>query len=265
MGHGALHSETIGDALRAWRKERGMSQLRLATEAEVSTRHLSYVETGRAQASRELLLVLFSVLELPLRERNVLLQRAGYATAYGDAGLDDPAMAKVRDAVEFLLEAHEPNPVVVFDRHWRLQLLNRAARRLFEQVLGPLEPGADVLELVLSPKYLRKYIVNFDQVAGAILSRVIEESRQDRELKQRLERLEQWMPTSFSGPALGEVPDVLVPLRLAYQGLELALFTTLTTLGTPTDATAQELRIETYFPADEPTKRVLEMLAAAEG
>lgn len=252
---------SAGQVLRTWRKEKGYSQLRLATEAEVSTRHLSCVETGRAQPSRQLLLILASALELPLRERNVLLRTAGFTPAYSDAGLEHASMKKVREAIAFILAQHEPFPVVVFDRHWRITHLNGGALRLFGRLVGPLPPGADALELLFSDDGLGSFLLNFDQVASAVLGRVREESRHDPVMARRLAEVVAGLPDGWREPPLGDVPDVLVPVRLRYEGHELSLFSTLTTLGTPSDATAQELRIETYFPADDASRSLLEGLA----
>lgn len=258
-----MANTSAGQVLRTWRKEKGYSQLRLATEAEVSTRHLSCVETGRAQPSRQLLLILASALELPLRERNVLLRTAGFTPAYSDAGLEHASMKKVREAIKFILAQHEPFPVVVFDRHWRITHLNAGALRVFGRLAGPFPPGADALELLFSDKALGPHLINFDQVVTAILGRVREEARQDPTLARRLKEVVAMLPDGWKQPPLGDVPDVLVPIRLRYEGQELSLFSTLTTLGTPSDATAQELRIETYFPADESSRRLLEDLAKA--
>jgi transcriptional regulator with XRE-family HTH domain len=236
-----------------------MSQLQLAEQAEVSTRHISFVETGKSSPSREMVLVLSSALDVPLRERNALLGVAGFAPVYRETDLDEPAMTQVRRALEFILERQEPFPAVVVDRTWNTVMLNRAAQR----TLGPLvvEPAAlgehlrNALHLVFHPKGLRPRIINWEEVAGETIARLhreVHEAGDDDGARRLLEALLSYpgVPRRWWRPDLEQTPRVLIPIRLRTDEGEVGMFTTVTSLGTPRDVTAQELRIESYFPAD---------------
>lgn len=259
--------ETVGTLLRGWRRRRRMSQLDLAEAAEVSTRHLSCVERGRARPSRQLVLVLASALEVPLRERNVLLQAAGHAPAYRAAPFDDPSLAPVRQALTFLLEANEPNGMLVMDRAWRLLLVNRPFQVIATLALGrALVPGDNLLELSLAPWGFRPMMVDPDPLVRNMLQRLHREAvaTGDPELFALLERLValEGVPGDWRSAAVDDAPAMGVRLQIA--GQPLTLFTALTTLGTPGDATLSELRIETWFPADAATRAALEALMPAE-
>jgi transcriptional regulator with XRE-family HTH domain len=237
-----------------------MSQLALANSAEVSTRHLSFIENGKAAPSREMVLVLSSALDVPLRERNTLLLAAGFAPVYGARDLEGPEMVMVRRALEFLLERQEPFPALVVDRNWTLLRTNRGATRLLGAMpvdfaaIGPLAQNA--LHLLFHPQGLRRYCVNWDAIAREVLHRLERDARADlgggpRALCEQL--------VSYPGVPTRELdgaePGVLIPVHLRRGELELRLFTTITTLGTPLDITAEELRIESYFAADDATER----------
>src|SRR5258705_11872769 len=169
MAHIPVTTEPgFGRLLRQWRSQRGMSQLQLAVEADVSARHLSFVETGRAQASREMVLLLARVLDVPLRDRNDLLVAAGYAPIYRATALDAPALGQVRRALDFILRQQEPYPAIVLDRHWNILLANAATGRLVEALLDPAavgELGGNAMRLMFHPRGFRPYIVNWEPTA----------------------------------------------------------------------------------------------------
>jgi transcriptional regulator with XRE-family HTH domain len=250
----------FGSLLREWRSARGMSQLALANSAEVSTRHVSYIETGKSAPSREMVLLLSSALDVPLRERNTLLLAAGFAPVYGARDLDGPEMAVVRRALEFLLERQEPFPALVVDRDWTLLRTNRGAMRLLGALpvdLAALGPQAqNAMHLLFHPEGLRRYCVNWSTIARSILHRLERDARADPSGRPReLFRALTSYPDVPSRGLDGAEPDVLLPVHLKRGDLELRLFTTITTLGTPLDVTAEELRIESYFAADDASER----------
>lgn len=244
--------------IRDWRQTRGLTQQRLAGDAEVSTRHLSCLERSVSNPSREMVLILASVLEVPLRERNELLRAAGYASVYRETRLTDQEMAPVRQALDFLKAQHEPCPVLVFDRGWNIVEHNAGAGRLFEAFLGaPLVAGINVVEALFGP--LLEFIVDPEAITRPIGARLARDARSDEVARALYERFEKRFPK----PAADLAPALILPLHLRRaDGLEARLFTTLTTLGTTHDITAQELSIETYFPADEPTRALLGRLAS---
>lgn len=250
----------FGPLLRRQRASRGYTQERLAGDAEVSTRHLSFLETGRSSPSREMVLALGSALELPLRERNELLLAAGFAPVYPTSSLDEASLEPVRRALDHLLSAHEPYGAVVVDRGWNLLRMNQGASRLFAWVMplcdAPPEVFTNVLRATLHPGGLRRCLANFDEVAAVIVERIRRE--RDRELDparraqtQRILDEAGELPRAKHPAAQG--PVLALQLRRGDQSLR--VFTTITTLGTPIDVAAQELHIESYFAADEPTER----------
>jgi transcriptional regulator with XRE-family HTH domain len=261
-------TQPVGDLLRAWRERRRLSQLALALDADVSTRHLSFLETGRARPSREMLLRLMERLDVPLRERNRLLLAAGYAPAFPERGLNDPALQPARQAVERVLAAHKPYPAHAVDRHWTLVATNDVAWPLLEGVdPGLLEPPINVLRLSLHPDGLASRIANLGQWRAHILHRVRQqvESSGDPALQALLMEL-----AGYPGPGdegteapLRELYEtgVVVPLRLCSTWGMLALFSTITIFGTPVDVTLSELAIEAFFPADEATAETLRRIA----
>ena len=246
----------FGPSLRTWRRQRRMSQAALAEAAEVSTRHLSFLETGKARPSRQMVLVLASALEVPLRERNGLLAAAGFAPAYGARDFADPAMDHVRAVVDFVLERSMPNPAIAVDRRWRIHSMNAGAQRMVGFLLDPepeLLPHLDqAMHLLFHPKGLRSYVVNWGEVATATLDRLRAESLTDPVIAELLAELLAY-PSTPRAP-LSPERDVLVPVHLRKGGVELRFATLLTTLGSPVDATAQELTMETYFPLDAATE-----------
>lgn len=251
----------VGDLLRQWRRHRRLSQLELATQAAVSTRHLSFVETGRALPSRDLTLLLAEHLILPLRERNQLLLSAGYAPVYSETTLEAPAMSAVRTAVHQVLSGHEPYPAVVIDRAWNLVEAN-SSLTLFTQGLPEvlLTAPVNVLRASLHPDGMASRIVNLGEWRAHLLTRIHRQATVtgDPALGELYEELRAY-PCSQPEPAV-ETPgpgDVATPLRLHHEDGELAFVSTVATFGTPLDVTVAELAIESFFPADAHTASVL--------
>ena len=260
--------EGFGEHLRHWRQHRRLSQLALAQEAEVSTRHLSYVETGRAEPSREMVLRLADRLEVPLRERNVLLMAAGYAPLYRERPLDDPALAAARQAVELVLRGHEPFPALAVDRHWHMVAANRVLPRLLEgaQDTALLQGPVNVLRLSLHPQGLAPRIANLAQWRGHLFERLRQQigATDDPVLAALLDELRGYPGGDASAaPDAGEHPGVVVPLRLYSAAGTLAFISTTTVFGSPVDVTLQELAVESFFPSDEHTANVLRQWAQA--
>jgi transcriptional regulator with XRE-family HTH domain len=249
----------VGELLRRWRRVRGLSQLGLALEASTTPRHVSFVESGRSQPSRAMVLRLARVLDVPIRERNQLLLAAGYAPLYGEAGLDGAQAAQVRGALDRMLAAHEPYPAVVMDRHWDVTGGNGAAARFFGWLLGARagEP-ANVIRLMFDPAGLRPHVANWEAAAEALIQRVHREAVggivDPETLALRDAALAQpGVPAAWRLPDPGHVPLPVVPVTFAKDGLVLSYFSAVTTLGTPQDAMLQEIRIESFFPADDAT------------
>lgn len=251
----------IGDQLRQWRERRRLSQMDLALQAEVSTRHLSFVETGRSKPSREMILRLAEQLDLPLRERNHLLLAGGYAPIYAESALDSPHMTAARDAVRLLLTSHEPYPAVVVDRSWNL-VDGNASIELFTSGSAPwlLEAPANALRISLHPDGMASRIINLGEWRAHLLGRVRRQVAvtRDPELSALYAELREY-PCDQPEPEV-EVPgpgSIFVPLRVRYEDRELAFFSTVATFGTPLDITVAELAIESFFPANEETRRFL--------
>lgn len=249
---------SVGQLLRKWRQTRRLSQLELAIRAEVSTRHLSFVETGRAMPSREMVLHLAEHLDVPLRDRNELLLAAGYAPAYPAEDLDSPRRAAVRAALRQILEGHEPYPAVVVDRCWRLVDANRDVAVLTEGIAPELlAPPMNVLRATLHPDGMAPRVVNLPQWRAHLLDRLRRQlATGDAELAALYEELRGYpggeAPVGETGPE-----EFAVPLRLRHRNRELAFFSTTATFGTPLDVTVAELVVESFFPADEDTRKYL--------
>lgn len=256
--------QAFGDLLKTWRKSRGFSQMDLAERADVSARHLSFLETGRAGPSREMVLRLCRFLEVPLRERNALLEAAGFSATFQARSWDDEQLAPVRWALETLLAQHEPWGAILCDRTWRLRMVNRPFRTLLEGLVGELpEPLSElnIMRLFFDPDLgVRPRIKNYDAIAPHLLEQVRQDARAPgapRELAGLAEELER-----LAGP-LGEATGPwlpLVPMIIDAGVATLSLYTAVTTLGSPLDVTLAELRMETYFPADDGTRAFLEQL-----
>ncbi len=257
--------QAFGDHLRHWRQHRRLSQLDLAQEADISTRHLSFVETGRSVPSREMVMRLTERLDIPLRERNALLVAAGYAPMYRERPLADPALDAARQAVELILKSHEPYPALAIDRHWNLIAANR--------MVAPLMAGADasllqapinVLRLSLHPQGIAGKIVNIVQWRTHLFERLRQQiaATADPVLVALLAELKAYpVPESASLDALdGEHAGVVMPLKFRTPHGVLSLISTTTIFGSPVDVTLQELALETFFPADDFTREVLQAL-----
>ena len=261
--------EPFGMHLRHWRQRRRLSQLDLAQEAEVSTRHLSYVETGRAAPSREMVLRLAERLEVPLRERNALLMAAGFAPMYRQRGLDDPALASARRAVELVLKGHEPYPALAIDRHWNLVAHNALVPLLMAGASPELlEPPINVLRLSLHPDGIARNIANLAQWRGHLLERLHQQivATGDAVLQSLRDELAAY-PVGDTGAdastAGGELlSGVVLPFRFRGPNGLLSFISTTTIFGTPVDVTLQELAVESFFPADAATAAALSALAS---
>ncbi|MEM7275242.1 MAG: helix-turn-helix transcriptional regulator [Actinomycetota bacterium] len=264
----ATEEQGFGTSLRWWRTTRRYSQLELAGVAEVSSRHLSFLETGRSKPSREMVVHLATVLDLPLRDRNELLHRAGFAPAYPHSDIDGPEMADIRLVLSRILAGHQPNPAVVVDRRGDLVDANDAALSLLAATVGSdspaLLPTINLSRLTLHPRGLRPCIRNWDAVAATVLLRLERETAHrpaDTTLAELLDELRAFPGVSALGrvSAMPTGADLLVPVDLVtLDGDQLRLVTTIATIGAPHDVTLDELRLETFFPADEETRERLE-------
>ncbi|HEY8548412.1 MAG TPA: helix-turn-helix transcriptional regulator [Vicinamibacterales bacterium] len=261
----APSTPSFGTLLREWRQRRRLSQLDLALDSEISTRHLSFLETGRATPSREMILRLAERLDIPLRDRNVMLGAAGYAPIFPERPLDDPALAPAREAVSLVLNGHEPYPALAVDRRWTLVTANRAAMGFMAGIDPALvTPPVNVLRVGLHPGGLAPRIRNLAQWRAHLLSRL---RRQidvtgDPVLGELLREL-----SSYPAPELRDhdpardYGGVVVPMELMTPDGVLSFFSTITVFGTPVDVTLSELAVESFFPADEATARALRQAA----
>ncbi|HEY8611927.1 MAG TPA: helix-turn-helix domain-containing protein [Roseomonas sp.] len=251
----------IGDHLRAWRQRRRMSQMDLALEAEISTRHLSCLETGRAMPSRAMVLRLAEQLDVPLRERNLWLTAAGFAAAYPERALDDPAMRPARAAMEAVLAAHAPNPALAVDRHWNLVSANASVSSLMAGAgAALLAPPLNVLRLVLHPDGLAPRIVDLALLKGHLLSRLARQAMVsgDPVLLELLRELRDYP----APPGGGEEPEMLaLPFKLRAGETVLSFLTTTMVFGTAHEVALSELTVETFFPMDEATREALRRLS----
>ncbi|MCG6204557.1 helix-turn-helix domain-containing protein [Rhodopseudomonas sp. HC1] len=253
----------IGDYLRQWRQRRRLSQLDLALDAEISARHLSFVETGRAAPSRDMVMRLAERLDVPLRERNVLLVAAGFAPAFPLRTLDDPALAAARGAVEQVLKAHEPNPALAVDRHWNLVAANRMVMPLLDGVAPSLlTPPLNVLRLSFHPDGLAARTANLGEWCAHLLERLHRqcEVSADPKLLELYHELKTYPVPARAAPVAADA--VAVPFRLRHESGTLSFISTTMVFGTPVDVTLSEIAIETFFPADEATAAVLRGMAA---
>lgn len=265
---GSLRSRTgVGPLVRHWRQVRHLSQLDLAVTSGVSQRHLSFVETGKSRPSRQLLLHLAHVLDVPLRDRNALLQAGGFAAVYPQSGWDDDQVRPAREAIEFLLRRHEPYPAVVLDRHWTLVSANGAAGRMIERFgtpAGLASARGNAMRLFVHPDGLRHSIVNWDEVGGHLADRIRREAASypdDPELQDLADELL---------AVIGDVPhaaaDATLPLTIETEmragDLEVSTISMLATVGGALDVTLSELVVELFFPADPASAATLEALAA---
>jgi transcriptional regulator with XRE-family HTH domain len=262
----------FGVLLRQWRTARKMSQLALALEADISARHLSFLETGRAQPSRDMVLLLATSLDVPLRERNRWLLAAGYAPIYRETALTTSEMRPAQQALEFVLTQQEPYPALVMDHQWNLLRSNQGADRVFQLFLDSAHLYAasppNIMRLTFDPRGLRPYIVNWDEVAGHMLHLLYREAVwgiPDEDTTHLLDTVLAFprVPAHVhvSAPVTALAP--LLFLELRKDDLTVKFFSTIATLGTPQDMTLQELRIECFFPGDATTEALMRRLAAA--
>jgi transcriptional regulator with XRE-family HTH domain len=255
-----MQSQAVGDLLREWRQRRRLSQLDLACEADISTRHLSFMETGRSHPSREMILHLAERLEVPLRERNTLLIAGGFAPVFRERGLEDPALASARNAIQMVLKGHEPYPAIAIDRHWTLVAANSAIAALMAPVDSKLlQPPVNVLRLSLHPAGLAPRIGNLGQWRSHLFSRLRQqiEATADPVLVGLLGELRQYPGPDSDSPHQDDYAGVAMPLELRTETGVLALIGTTMVFGTPVDITLSEIAIESFFPANAESAAML--------
>lgn len=266
----AVAAQNFPSVFREWRAFRKLSQLDLALAADVSQRHVSWLETGRSQPSREMVVRLSEAMQVPLRERNVLLQAAGFTPMYRESDLDEPAMKPVYDALNQMLKHHDPLPALVVDRFWNVKMKNQAADLMLslggdpDEMLSRIGAKNDEINLALltlHPEGLRPYISNWDQAALLFIQRLKREADGDPEIRDRIaEYIELAGPLSDVAIPTGGILPV-IPLELNVNGLELSLFSVISTFGTPMDITTDELRIESFYPGNTDTEAFFRSLA----
>jgi transcriptional regulator with XRE-family HTH domain len=250
----------FGQLIRDWRKSRGFSQMELGLQANISSKHISFLETGRAEPSREMIVKLSMSLDIPLSERNVLMTAAGFTEAYTRRDIEQPEMQPVRDALNILLSNHEPYPAVVFDWNWNILMANRSQQYL-SQTLVSLQPNfpqtGNILEMLCDPNGFKPFIENWHQIIPVILQRLHKEKIffQDRR-SELIERLMQYPEVADCWRMLDtrQTAQPMVDVCIKVGDLRLKLFSTLASFGTAIDVTMQELTIEQYFPSDKVTK-----------
>jgi len=253
-------SMTFGNLLRHWRTNRRLTQLDLATEAGISARHLSFLETGRAQPSREMVQLLAAMLDVPLADRNALLVGAGYAPVYGQRPLEAPEFEHVRRALEFTLRQQEPFPALVLDGYHDIVMRNEASRRIFALFRGPVPATQTIngLRTIFDPKGLRPHIENWDEIAACLmqsLQRQIADTGSDILIKLRDEVLAYpEVPARFATLAALPSDPPIINLRLRKGNFALAFFSAVTFIGRTRDITLRDLKIECFFPADAATE-----------
>jgi transcriptional regulator with XRE-family HTH domain len=262
----ATKPASVGDLLRAWRAKRRLSQLEVGLTAGVSSRHLSFIETGRAKASAELLVALADVLDMPLRERNALLLAAGFAPRYPETDLAAPGMAAMQQAITRVLAAHDPYPGVALDGQWNIVIANRAAQRLVG-VLPPelVSPVPNIFRAGLHPQGMAAFTSNFDEWGRHMLRELqrLADSALDGTLAALQDEVRAYpnVQALLRAPMPAPAHELLVPCVLDLHGHRLSLFTTLATFGSPRDVTLAELTVELFYPADAATEGVLRALA----
>lgn len=254
--------------LRRWRAARATTQAQLAAEAEISTRHLSFLESGKARPSRQMVLLLSSALDLELRDRNTMLLSAGFAPMYGETPLDDEAMSPVRRAMALVLNQQEPYGAIALSRRWEVISLNQGAARLFAAFLPDPLPdpiiAQNLVHAMFHPEGLRPVIVNWEELCWSFIARLHRETElapEGRGHAALLAELSRYPDVPSRGSLRDLSPQPFLTVHLRRPPYDLRLFTVLTAFGTPLDVTAQELTIETFFPADEPSDAQLRQMA----
>ncbi len=258
---------TFGMLLKQWRDRRNLSQLELALTSQVSQRHISFLESGRAKPSQEMVLQLAMGLEIPLRQQNLLLSAAGFAPIHAETDMLAPEMASINKAINFMLCQQEPYPAIMIDRYWNLLLANNGATKLLNTFIDPdklqdlfcIDGKINLMHFTFDPQGLRPFIVNWEELAGHLLQRVYREANSSIENGQSVLLFNQlmsypgaadlWQNSSRSTPN-----DLILTTHLQKDDLNLRFFSTIATLGTPYDITLQEIRLECIFPADEETE-----------
>src|SRR5262245_59652934 len=265
---GEPDNPTFGTLLRHWRGARRMSQLRLASEAGISARHLSFLETGRSRPSREMVQLLAGMLDVPLSERNALLVGAGYAPVYGERPLAAPELTHVRRALEYTLRQQEPYPALVMNGYHDIVMRNEASRRVFELFRGPMPDHLTIngIRTVFSPHGIRPFIVNWDEMAECMmqgLQREIAETGNDALVRLRDEVLAYPdVPKRFAALNALDAATPVVNMQLRKDDVSLSFFSAMSFIGRARDITLQNLKIECFFPADEATDQFSRRLAA---
>jgi transcriptional regulator with XRE-family HTH domain len=254
---------TFAAKLKQWRERRGYSQLALAGQADISQRHLSFLELGRSSPSRDMVDRLAAALDIPLRQHNALLLAAGFAPEWRQRDLAAPDMASVTSALDYMLAQQEPYPAVVVDRHWNLMRANQGAVRLVEFLVGPIAPGTaiNLADALVAPDVLRPYLTNWAEVVRHFIRSVETDAAADgsSETAALLDRLMGYkgVRSALRPNAGGIDASPVLAMHCRKQETSLRLFTTIATLGTPQDVTVQELRIESFFPMDDVTAKLL--------
>jgi transcriptional regulator with XRE-family HTH domain len=257
---------TVGDLVRSWREQRKLSQLALAADAEISQKHLSFIESGRSAPSREMVLHLAEQLDIPLRERNAMLVAAGYAPIYRGRPLDDPALERARTVIDLILKAHEPYPALTVDRHWTMLAANTAVAPLLAGVDPDLvKPPINVMRVSLHPRGLAPLIANLAEWRGHLLDRLRRQLRLTRDpaIDALLNELTGYDPVAArrsEGQTQNHRDEIAVPLRLRTQAGVLSFISTITVFGTPVEITLSELSLEAFYPADEATVATMQAM-----
>ncbi|MBD2347122.1 helix-turn-helix domain-containing protein [Anabaena subtropica] len=263
----ANRDTSFGNLLKYWRNQRNFSQLDLAVVSEVSQRHISFLESGRAKPSRDMVVQLAAVLDVPLRYQNVMLTAAGFAPIYSERDLSASEIAPIRKALDFILRQQEPYPALVMDRYWNLIQSNTAAQRLIHWLINPQQlqnmfdsnSKLNLMRLMFHPQGLKPFIANWEEIANDLIQRVYRETLAEGCSQESLNLFQQ-LQTYPDVPQMSHIPNVctwqmpLLTVQFVKKELSLSLFSTIATLGTPHDITLQELRIESLFPADELTE-----------
>lgn len=266
LSFGMLNRMPVGGLIRQWRQRRRLSQLDLACDAGISTRHLSFVETGRAQPSRDMLLHLSEQLDVPVRERNVLLVAAGYAPIFPERPLEDPALSPARAAVDLVLERQKPYPAFALDRHWRIVASNAALPKLYDGVAAELmKPPVNAMRLSLHPRGLAPRILNLGEWRAHLLFRLRRqvELTADAALIALLREVGGYpAPAGKPIQVAGLEHEIVVPFRIKTADGALSFFSMTTVFGTPVDVMLSELALELFFPADDDTAASVQRIAA---
>lgn len=265
MSGAAVANHSFGQLLKQWRLQRNFSQLDLSLASNVSQRHISFLESGRANPSRDMVLTLSTVLNIPLRQQNKMLTAAGFSAVYSEFDLNDPEVAPIRRALEFTLRQQAPYPAFVLDRYWNQIMMNKGAESFLKWLTVDIELpddiGPNLVKLILHPQGIKKYVQDWELVASHLIHRVHRETKTAGQAQQSQSLFESLL-TYPEVEALWRAPvkeNWQLPLlntTFSKDGHQISLFTTLTTLGTPQDITLQELRLECLFPADEETEDV---------